>query len=949
MCSQQAPVKPPAEQGTACRIEGSDFEGWRAQQISNSSLKLIIVPQLGGRVMLVVFDGHPYLFVSPKNRGQCFPPSAAQGKHRWFNYGGDKIWPMPEGDQDQDHWPGPISDPLDDGEYAFTITSQAPQCSVRLDGPPDPKTGLQYSREISIDSDSPQIRFHAIMKNIADHPIQWSMQSVTQYDTNNAQNPADYQKGRKASFFQNGDIRPDLVIDSRLRRDTPSEPVRDPQALESLLWQEPTEADSRKPREHRRNPRPLGRGGCQNREFWPANANSSYLERFHVRSGLADDPSFRVEKDLFSLHWLPLQNEVWLDSPDGWLSVAAAASGYGMVEHFHYYPNSNYPGKATVIFYQNGSSLTLDDHGSPMLTSSHPEEALRYMEAEINSPIVSLAPGESYAMDTEWLPVHIYAHLSGAAVAKAMRSLAVAGAQSAGKSAVSVTVDVQPQQLTEQPPDKNWLSYNGDYTGRRYSNLDQITVANVDKLRAQWVFHAPNSDSLEVTPVVVDGLMFVTSANDAYALNSQTGRMIWHYSRPVTEGLIDDASQHHNRGVGIWHSRVYLETDNAHLLCLDAHSGHLLWDVPYTDGNKNYGATSAPLVVKDKVLVGTSGGDDGVRGFLAALDAESGKLAWRFWTIPGPGEPGSESWPGDGYLHGCGTTWMPGTYDPELNTLFWGTSNPCPDFDGDPRPGDDLYTDSVLAIDPDSGKLKWHFQFTPHDLFDYDATETAVLIDTMYKGQSRKLLAEANRNGYLYVLDRTDGRFLSAVPFVELLNWAKGIDAQGRPIRTDEPTAKGIRVCPGFSGATNWYAPSYNPDTKLFYFLALEHCDMYFKKAEKFQEGQAYHSTGVKHSPGDHRKRILLAYNLESDKPAWRYPQVGNGHGFAGTMTTKGGLVFFGDDAQSFEAVDARTGAPLWHFNTGQNLHASPMSYAVNGTQYVAIAAGSDIFSFALP
>lgn len=528
--------------------------------------------------------------------------------------------------------------------------------------------------------------------------------------------------------------------------------------------------------------------------------------------------------------------------------------------------------------------------------------------------------------------------------------IAPAGAQDAGRSPISVNVDVQPAQLLAQPVGKNWLSYHGDYTGRRYSSLDQINVSNVDKLRAQWAFHAAHSDNLEVTPVVVDGIMFVTAANDAFALDAQTGRMVWHYSRPVTEGLIDDASQHHNRGVGIWHSRIYMETDNAHLLCLDARSGHLLWDVPYTDGNKNYGATSAPLVVKDKVLVGTSGGDDGVRGFVSAYDAETGKLAWRFWTIPGPGEPGSESWPGDLYLHGCGTTWMPGTFDPELNTIYWGTSNPCPDFDGDPRPGDDLYTDSVLALDPDNGKLKWYFQFTPHDLFDYDATETPVLIDAVYRGHPRKLLAEANRNGFFYVLDRTDGKFLSAVRFAEKLNWAKGIDEQGRPMVTGViPAAEGTRVCPGFSGATNWYAPSYNPDTHLFYFLATENCDIYFKKAEKFEEGKAYYATGVRHSPGDDRKRVLLAYDLESAKPAWRSVQIGAGHSFAGTMTTKGDLVFFGDDAQSLEAVDARSGAPLWHFETGQNMHASPMSYAINGVQYVVVASGSDIFSFALP
>jgi alcohol dehydrogenase (cytochrome c) len=535
------------------------------------------------------------------------------------------------------------------------------------------------------------------------------------------------------------------------------------------------------------------------------------------------------------------------------------------------------------------------------------------------------------------------AFLSGCALTSAV-------AQDSAKSSFSVTVDLAPERLLAQPVGANWLSYNGDYTGRRFSSLDQINVSNVKNLRAQWVFHSNNSDSLEVTPVVVDGMMFVTSANDAYALDGQTGRIVWHYSRPVTEGLIDDASQHHNRGVGIWHSRIYMETDNAHLLCLDARSGHLIWDVAYTDGNKNYGATSAPLVVKDKVLVGTSGGDDGVRGFVAAYDAETGKEAWRFWTIPGPGEPGSESWPGDMYMHGCGTTWMPGTFDPGLNTIYWGTSNPCPDFDGDPRPGDDIYTNSVLALDPDNGKLKWFFQFTPHDLFDYDATETPVLIDTVYAGQPRKLLAEANRNGFFYVLDRTNGKFLSAVRFAEKLNWASGIDKQGRPIRTDVmPSAEGTRICPGFRGATNWYAPSFNPDTGLFYFLSMENCNIYFKKAEKFEEGKTFYSTGVKRSVGDDRERILLAYNLESDKPVWRSVQIGEGHSFAGTMATKGGLVFFGDDAQSFEAVDARSGTPLWHFNTGQYLHASPMSYAINGTQYVAVASGSDIFSFALP
>jgi alcohol dehydrogenase (cytochrome c) len=513
-----------------------------------------------------------------------------------------------------------------------------------------------------------------------------------------------------------------------------------------------------------------------------------------------------------------------------------------------------------------------------------------------------------------------------------------------------ILVDVKTGELNAQPVAANWLSYNGDYTGQRFSSLDQINETNVSQLRVAWVFHAPHSRDMEVTPVVVNGLMLVTAANDVVALDAQTGRVVWHYSRPVSEGLIDDAAQHHNRGVGVWKSRVYAETDNAHLFCLDSRSGNLLWDVAYAEGNKNYGATSAPLVVKDKVIVGTSGGDDGVRGFVAAYEAASGKLAWRFWTIPGTGEPGSDSWPGESYKHGGGTTWMPGTYDPQLNTLYWGTSNPAPDFDGAVRPGDDLYTDCVLALDPDTGKLKWHFQFTPHDLFDYDATETPVLIDAIYRGTPRKLLVQANRNGFLYVLDRTGGQFLSAVRFVEKLNWASGIDAQGRPIRTGiQPSANGTRTCPGFAGATNWFSPAYHPASKLFFFIANEECSIYSLKPENFKEGQTYYATGVRHSAMDRGQKILLAYDLESDKSAWRYVQTGEGYSSAGTMATAGNLLFFGDNAQSFEAVDPRTGKPLWHFNTGQSIHASPMSYAVLGKQYVTIAAGSDIFSFALP
>ena len=519
-----------------------------------------------------------------------------------------------------------------------------------------------------------------------------------------------------------------------------------------------------------------------------------------------------------------------------------------------------------------------------------------------------------------------------------------------GESPVTASVNVEAGDLLAQPVGANWTSYNGDYTGRRYSSLREINSANVRQLQAAWVFHPGNSQNLEVTPVVVRGVMFVTSANHVFALDAETGRTLWHHEQPVSAGLLDDAAAHKNRGVAVWHDSVYSETDDAHLVCLDARSGGVRWDVEFADKTKHYGATSAPLVVKDTVIVGESGGDSGVRGFLSAYDAATGKLKWKFWTIPGPGEFGSSSWPGDLYLHGGGTTWLPGTYDPELNTLYWTTSNAAPDYVGDGRPGDDLYTACVLALDPDSGKLKWYFQFTPHDLYDYDATETPVLVDREQNGGVEHLLAQADRNGFFYLLDRTNGKFLQATPFVTKLNWAKSIDAKGRPVLTGRiPTAQGTYICPGVVGATNWFSPSYNPQTKLFYVMALDACDEYFAIPRRFTPGEVFYNTGTKRPPDEHWQKTLVALSVADGKPVWRYPQVGRGSSWSGTLTTAGGLVFFGDDGESFEAVDAASGHPLWHFTTGQRFAASPMTYAVNGIQYVAIASQSDIFSFTLP
>jgi alcohol dehydrogenase (cytochrome c) len=559
------------------------------------------------------------------------------------------------------------------------------------------------------------------------------------------------------------------------------------------------------------------------------------------------------------------------------------------------------------------------------------------------------------------------------------------------QSTLNVSTAVTSQDLLLSPVADNWPSYNGDYTGRRYSSLREINTTNVSQLRLAWVFHPGNTERLEATPVVVRGIMYVTSANDAFALDARSGRTLWHHARPVSSGLLDDAAAHKTRGVAVWKNFVYMETDDAHLLCLDARSGGLRWDVQYAEKEKHYGGTSVPLIVKDNVIVGTSGGDSGVRGFVAAYDAETGKEKWRLWTIPAPGEFGSNSWPGDSYLHGGATTWMPGTYDPELDTIYWTTSNAAPDFVGDTRPGDDLYTASVLAIDPNTGKLKWYFQFTPHDLYDYDANETPVLVDLPEnvastptpssqaqrsgntlssraerdeRSESRAvegpcvsrfcgvhhLLLQADRNGFFYVLDRTNGRFLHAIPFVEKLNWAKAIDSSGRPILSGRvPTADGTLICPGIDGATNWHSPSYNPETGLFYLLAKESCSVYFSQFQPFKKGETYYGTGTKLAPDHHAQKILLALSVADGKVVWRCPQVGRGDSWAGTLTSAGGLVFFGNDTGFLEAVDARTGRSLWHFNTGQMMRASPMTYSLNGTQYVAIAAASDFFVFSLP
>ncbi|MGE0129487.1 MAG: PQQ-dependent dehydrogenase, methanol/ethanol family [Blastocatellales bacterium] len=502
-----------------------------------------------------------------------------------------------------------------------------------------------------------------------------------------------------------------------------------------------------------------------------------------------------------------------------------------------------------------------------------------------------------------------------------------------------------------EPRPGDWPTYHGHLSGNRHSPLRQIHTGNVAQLAPKWIFSIPNSRRLEVTPVVVDGVMYVTTANRAYALDARSGRQIWRYQRPLTRGLVGDAAGAINRGVAVLGDKVFMVTDHAHLIALHRLTGKLLWDVEMADYREHYGATSAPLVVKDLVISGVSGGDEGVRGFLAAYKASTGERVWRFWTIPAPGEPLSETWVGNALPHGCAATWLTGTYDAQANLLYWTTGNPCPDYNGDERKGDNLYSDSVLALEPETGKLRWHYQYTPHDLHDWDAQQTPMLIDAEFQGRKRQLLAQANRNGFFYVLDRITGKLLLAKPFVEQLTWASGIGPDGRPqlVSGNLPTPAGTKSCPAVEGATNWMSTAYNPEAGLFYVMALEKCVIYSKSPQPWERGKSFYGGATRDAPDEPGRKYLRAIDVQTGKTIWQYPQIGPGNSWGGALSTAGGLVFFGDDSGAFAAVDAKSGKPLWYFHTNELWKASPMTYVAGGKQYVAVAAGSNILAFGLP
>ena len=492
---------------------------------------------------------------------------------------------------------------------------------------------------------------------------------------------------------------------------------------------------------------------------------------------------------------------------------------------------------------------------------------------------------------------------------------------------------------------QNWLTYSGDYTGRRYSALDQIQTANAAKLVPQWAYQTMAEGKFETTPLVVDGVLYATGQDDrAFALDARTGRPIWQYQRALPADIRPCCGRV-NRGVAILGDKVFLGTLDSHLIALDSKTGNVVWDVTAVDYSKGYSFTLAPLAIKNLVLVGVSGGEYGIRGFIDAYDAATGERRWRFYTIPAPGEPGNSTWEADSWRIGGSPAWITGTYDPETNTTFWTTGNPAPSNRGEGRAGDNLYSNSLLALDPDTGKLKWFFQFTRHDEHDYDATQVPVMADI----DSQKLILQANRNGYFYVLDRTDGRLLHADAYAKV-SWSREKDSSGLPVTAQDgsPTLQGNPVCPGAAGATNWMSPTYDPQTKLFYVTAREQCDVFSTAAQPYEAGHAYY--GSAYFPNDEAQPFYGA--LRALDPAtgkvkwqWRHPSPT----WSGVLSTAGGLVFTGDAEGNFIALDAATGKALWHFQCGASVYSSPMTYAVNGKQYIAVAAGSVLFAFALP
>ena len=508
----------------------------------------------------------------------------------------------------------------------------------------------------------------------------------------------------------------------------------------------------------------------------------------------------------------------------------------------------------------------------------------------------------------------------------------------------------------------NWLTYSRTYSNQRFSPLTQITPANVANLELQWVWQARSLEKFEATALVVDGLLYTVQApNDVVALDAKSGRIFWTFSHtPAPDARL--CCGRVNRGVSILGDTLFMGTIDAHLIALDAKTGQVRWKTQVAGSNERYAITHAPLVVRDSVIVGTAGGDFGVRAFIAAFDAKTGRERWRFYTVPATGEPGNDTWSGESWKTGGAAVWNAGAYDPDANLVYFGTGNPWPDWDGRDRRGDNLYSDSVVALDAATGRLKWHYQFTPHDELDYDSTQVPVLADIDWQGRPRKVMLWANRNGVFYVLDRTNGQFLRATPFTKV-NWVNGWDAKGKPNRVLSPTPEGTLVYPNNQGATNWYSPSFSPRTGLFYIPTWADTYSVYRKtpganAVPFTEGQFFAGTfptmtlppmvgaATNTRLPQEGYGTIQAVDPKTGERKWEFRM--NDVTDSGVLSTATDLVFAGGREGYFFALDAKTGTLLWKSTVGGQVASGPMTYAVNGRQFVAVSAGNNLFVYAL-
>lgn len=495
----------------------------------------------------------------------------------------------------------------------------------------------------------------------------------------------------------------------------------------------------------------------------------------------------------------------------------------------------------------------------------------------------------------------------------------------------------------QKSPNQNWLTYAGDYRGFGLSPLKQITPENAKNLAPKWTFMVPKAKGLRTRPIVVDGVMYLTNTNSLYALDARSGRPIWQYTDALSK------KEAVNRGAALLGDNVYFSTADCFLVALDRRTGGLRFRKQYGRVEDGLFCSAAPLAIDGKLIVGVAGGDLGMRGYLSALDPQTGNQLWRTYTIPAKGEKGSETW-GKLIDYGGGATWLSGTYEAETNTLYWTTGNPWPDFYGGDRQGDNLYTCSLLAIDANTGQVKWYFQFSPGDWHDWDAQSWPILADVTWEGKPRKVVLHANRNGFLYVLDRQTGKFLKASKLIDNLDWASGIAPNGRPIPIPgkDPTPEGNRVCPGVRGATNWMSQSWNPATGLLAVITLEQCDVYTSSSQEAEPKKNFAGGGAGPKPNEPGKFFLRAFDPLTGERKWEYPMTGKAEMWAGVIGTVTGVLFAGDDDGHLIALDAKTGKHLWHHQLGEYQYASPITYMVDGKQYVAIASASGVWAFGL-